>query len=312
MKKYFLGVLFLTSLLVSNSVISENTHQEIQDPRIFIAGILEREGQELQQILDNQGLEAAHAEFTRRSIESISSLFSELKIQLEQVEENAAKGQLAELSKNITNEKILLMLNDRGLSSQNKLRMLLVDIPYNGYLSYIKKLKILASEVGYEKIFRDLSREIRSRDFSDLFIWIGNLTWGLPNTAAGVGVIAILGTIKLLVYPFNPRIGLPLFALSSNGKQIYVDLDLYEISFFLFSGKMSFGLWEIEFRHDLWRKPLGSRLSEHEGVHAIQSALLGPLYLPVIFVSYLFAGFRPNSGFMEDWASDWSGESPGR
>lgn len=115
---------------------------------------------------------------------------------------------------------------------------------------------------------------------------IGNLTWGLANTLIGAGIV--LATMA--VSPFTPYVDFPTFALSSSGMQIYVDVT----GMGPLPGKLSMGLFELD-------NGLGySYASEHEGGHAIQSAILGPLYLPTVLVTYLISGF--DQGLMEDLA----------
>jgi hypothetical protein len=64
------------------------------------------------------------------------------------------------------------------------------------------------------------------------------------------------------------------------------------------AGKMSLGLFEL----DNGSGP--SFATGHEGAHAVQSAILGPLYIPAVLVTYALSGF--DQGFMEDWADAWA------
>ncbi|MBI2608057.1 MAG: hypothetical protein HYW47_00455 [Deltaproteobacteria bacterium] len=132
--------------------------------------------------------------------------------------------------------------------------------------------------------------QLNRRTFLDSLVVLGNLTWGLVNTLAGAGII--LATA--IASPFTDRIDFPTFQLAKNGKQIYVDVS----GMYLLSGKMSLGLWELSNGYG-W-----SAVSEHEGGHATQSAVLGPLYIPVVLVSY--ASVQSQGGFVEDWADIWA------
>lgn len=124
----------------------------------------------------------------------------------------------------------------------------------------------------------------------NLLTWVGNLTWGLVNTLMGLGIV--IATI--IVSPFTPYVDFPTFALSLNGKQIYVDVT----GMSPVAGKMSMGIWELD-------NASGPYFATgHEGAHAVQSALLGPLYVPVVLFSYAIAGF--DQGFMEEWAWQWA------
>jgi hypothetical protein len=121
-----------------------------------------------------------------------------------------------------------------------------------------------------------------------LLSYIGNLTWGLANTVIGAGVVVT----TMLVSPFTPYVDFPTFHLSESGMQIYVDVT----GMSPIRGKMSLGLFELD---------NGSGFgfaSEHEGGHAIQSAILGPLYLPAVLITYALSGF--DNGLMENLADE--------
>ncbi|MFS4458552.1 hypothetical protein [Bdellovibrio sp. HCB2-146] len=124
----------------------------------------------------------------------------------------------------------------------------------------------------------------------NLLTWVGNLTWGLVNTLMGLGIVIV----TMIVSPFTPYVDFPTFALAYNGKQIYADVT----GMSPIPGKMSLGIWELD-------NGTGQAFaSGHEGVHAVQSALFGPLYVPVVLFSYMISGF--DQGFMEDWAWEWA------
>ena len=124
----------------------------------------------------------------------------------------------------------------------------------------------------------------------DALVVMGNLTWGLINTAIGVG--AVLGT--MIVSPFTRYVDFPTFAISASQQQIYVDVSgLGPIP-----GKMSLGLFELD-NHSGYYFASG-----HEAGHAKQSALLGPLYLPMVLFSYAVQGHH--GSFMERWADVWA------
>lgn len=124
----------------------------------------------------------------------------------------------------------------------------------------------------------------------NLFAWVGNLTWGLVNTLLGLGVVIA----AMVVSPLTPYVDFPTFALADNGKQIYVDVS----GMSPVAGKMSLGIFELD------NHAGKSFASGHEGAHAVQSAILGPLYIPAVLVTYAISGF--DQGFMEDWAWAWS------
>lgn len=129
-----------------------------------------------------------------------------------------------------------------------------------------------------------------SNGLVNLFAWIGNLTWGVVNSALGLGIVIA----TMVVSPLTPYVDFPTFAASQNGKQIYVDVT----GMSPVAGKMSLGIFEL----DNGTNP--SFATGHEGAHAVQSAILGPLYIPAVLVTYAISGF--DQGFMENWADAWA------
>lgn len=105
---------------------------------------------------------------------------------------------------------------------------------------------------------------------------IGNLTWGLANTLIGAGVVLV----TMAVSPFSQYVDFPTFAIAASGMQIYVDVT----GMSPFGGKMSLGLFELDNGSGYYFA------SEHEAGHAIQSAILGPLYLPTVLITYALTG----------------------
>lgn len=115
---------------------------------------------------------------------------------------------------------------------------------------------------------------------------IGNLTWGMVNTMIGAGVVIA----AMAISPFSRYVDFPTFGIAHSGMQIYVDVT----GMSPISGKMSLGLFELD-------NAAGYRFaSEHEAGHAIQSAILGPFYLPTVLATYIISGF--DLGLMEDLA----------
>ena len=124
----------------------------------------------------------------------------------------------------------------------------------------------------------------------DALVVIGNLTWGMVNTAIGLG--AVLGT--MIISPFTRYVDFPTFAISASEQQIYVDVS----GMGPIPGKMSLGLFELD-NHSGYYFASG-----HEAGHAKQSALLGPMYLPMVLLSYAISGH--SGSFMERWADVWA------
>ena len=112
---------------------------------------------------------------------------------------------------------------------------------------------------------------------------IGNLTWGLANTVIGAGVVLV----TMAVSPFTPYVDFPTFNIAASGMQIYVDVT----GMSPIPGKMSLGLFELD--NATWYE----FESDHEAGHAIQSAILGPFYLPTVIMSYIISGHH--GSFME-------------
>ncbi|MBT5093422.1 MAG: hypothetical protein HOM21_04220 [Halobacteriovoraceae bacterium] len=122
-----------------------------------------------------------------------------------------------------------------------------------------------------------------------ILAWVGNLTWGAFNSLVGLGWV--IGTA--IVSPFTRYVDFPTIKLSRSGVQLYADVS----NTTFFRGKVSLGIFELD-QNAGW-----SFASYHEGGHALQSALLGPLYLPAVALSYMMNG--GHGGFIESWATTW-------
>jgi len=140
-----------------------------------------------------------------------------------------------------------------------------------------------------------------------LFVIASNLSWGLINTMIGgafVATAAILAPVSKvvngLINTLAPRFmfrmyefEFPTIRIAENRMQIYADV----CGLGIVSGKMSAGLFELDFCSSY------GFASGHEGGHAKQSALLGPLYFPAAILSYVMVG--GHGGFIEEWADIW-------
>lgn len=154
---------------------------------------------------------------------------------------------------------------------------------------------------NFEKIKAEYNKKISGMSFlfdpanpdsiiSKILVTISNLTWGLVNTVIGAGVVLAAAVIS----PFTKYVDFPTIKISASGQQIYVDVSgLTPVA-----GKMSLGIFELDNHGGFFFA------SGHEGGHAKQSALLGPLYLPVVIFSYIIQGH--SGSFMEDWADNWA------
>tara|TARA_Y100000590_G_scaffold470775_1_gene670255 strand:- start:77317 stop:78579 length:1263 start_codon:yes stop_codon:yes gene_type:complete len=154
---------------------------------------------------------------------------------------------------------------------------------------------------NFEKLKADYNKKIAGMSFlfdpanpdsviSKILVTISNLTWGLVNSVIGAGVVLTAA----IVSPFTRYVDFPTIKLSASGQQLYVDVSgLTPVA-----GKMSLGIFELD-NHGGYYFASG-----HEGGHAKQSALLGPLYLPVVVFSYIIQGH--SGSFMETWADNWA------
>lgn len=141
-----------------------------------------------------------------------------------------------------------------------------------------------------------------------LFVIASNLSWGLINTMVGVAFVAtaailtpvsrvVNGLINTLAPRFMFRMyefEFPQIRVSQSKMQLYANV----CGLGIVSGKMSAGLFELDFCSGY------SFASGHEGGHAKQSALLGPLYFPAAILSYIMVG--GHGGFIESWADIWA------
>lgn len=134
---------------------------------------------------------------------------------------------------------------------------------------------------------------------------LSNLSWGLVNTLVGAGFITTAAVMSpltwiirktILAFGFQPlifQVRFPELRVAKNKMQIYADVCGLQ----LISSKMSMGLFELDFCTS------HSYASDHEGGHAKQSAILGPLYIPVALLSYALIG--GHGGGLEHWADHW-------
>lgn len=148
--------------------------------------------------------------------------------------------------------------------------------------------------------------ELQDHPLIHVLVIVSNLTWGLVNTLVGLGFVitaAILApitqvagaTIRAFGYePLFMEMRLPKLRIADNNMQIYADV----CGLGIVPGKMSAGLFELDFC--TWE----SFASSHEGGHAKQSAILGPLYFPAAILSYILVG--GHGGFIEEWADAWA------
>lgn len=281
--------------------------QEEKDAILALSNQIEERGQFLQHVADQYGLGEAHALIENQMKTLVSFHEQRMHSFVEyltpaQIEEFLAiieQSPLAQL------ESVSQILNLRSMSSKEKILKIVLDIPIRSYEFNFEKMKHLAEKIGYEKVFRDMADLIRSRGLLDVLVWMGNLTWGLPNSVMGFIVVISLATVKTSLACFDRNSSFPWIAVSENGKQIYVNVsnisaglsNLTGRYWLRFSaGKISLGIWEIDLESNSW-----SYASFHEGGHAIQSALLGPFYLPFVFGSYAIEGY--GSSTAESWAT---------
>lgn len=148
--------------------------------------------------------------------------------------------------------------------------------------------------------------ELRDHPMILILVIVSNLTWGLVNTLVGLGFVitaAILApitqaagaTIRAFGYePLFMEMRLPRLRIADNHMQIYADVCGLGFT----ESKMSAGIFELDFC--TWE----SFASDHEGGHAKQSALLGPLYFPAAILSYILV--RGHGGYIEEWADAWA------
>ncbi len=139
-----------------------------------------------------------------------------------------------------------------------------------------------------------------------ILVIVSNLSWGLVNTLVGLGFVitaAIVAPITMVAgatiraFGYEPmfyEMRMPKLAIAESNMQIYADV----CGLGFVPGKMSAGLFELDFCTG------ESFASGHEGGHAKQSAILGPLYFPAAILSYILN--MGHGGFIEDWADAWT------
>ena len=184
----------------------------------------------------------------------------------------------------------------KSLKSVNK-----KEAPHRKGLSHTHEILNEEEKANFNKLKADYNKKIAGMSFlfdpanpdsiiSKMLVTISNLTWGLVNSVIGAGVVLTAA----IVSPFTTYVDFPTIKLSASGQQLYVDVS----GLTPFAGKMSLGIFELD-NHGGYYFASG-----HEGGHAKQSALLGPLYLPVVVFSYVIQGH--SGSFMETWADNWA------
>ena len=187
---------------------------------------------------------------------------------------------------------IVLKLEQKNMSlaaeEREKAQQILKPMPQE------QKEKFAAALEEYRKKLANVSfLYVPGKNYNlvvNVITWIGNLTWGLVNTMIGASIVVA----AMVVSPFTDYVDFPTLRISQSGNQIYADVT--GMNPLGLAGKMSMGLFELD------NGAGESFASEHEGGHAIESAVLGPFYLPTVLATYLVFGF--DQGPMEWWA--WS------
>lgn len=170
----------------------------------------------------------------------------------------------------------------------------------------MEKLKVQMERVNIFNSF-ELNNDLKSlkeifvspytpEALTDISVILGNLTWGLINTVIGTGVLLVSVVPSFFVEDgFFPA----LHYCERNPRQL--NLDIEALGKLLKEGdSFSLGLFQFNLSRN--------EGMAHEGGHAAQSAVLGPFYLPTVFVSYLISFIRTGNfhgGFIEHWANDW-------
>lgn len=163
-----------------------------------------------------------------------------------------------------------------------------------------KELPFLSEEAfdtfySKQNLLPESSQSVRSakssKKIKKIATIISNLTWGLVNTVIGVGAIIIMTPFQFVMDLNTPFkcIKKPYVELSENGLQLSVRICP------LSATGASLGLINI------------GNSDFHEGGHSVQSALLGPLYLPAVLASYMIQGHSDSS--LEIWAREWEKEN---
>ncbi len=174
-----------------------------KDIRLQIALIMEQEGVKLQAIQEKEGIEVAHHFFNKTVEENFKTLSSSTASLIEMMSEEEASTNIEMVKKYFTNsdEKIASILYDSGLSNKQKMSFLQNNQSYSKFEIAIQEIQGRAEIVGYEKLFKEISDQFRSR-----YVYVGD-----PYGALGdpvdltdeLGVIAIVALVTAGVLIFG-------------------------------------------------------------------------------------------------------------
>ncbi|MBI3017968.1 MAG: hypothetical protein HYY62_08290 [Deltaproteobacteria bacterium] len=140
-----------------------------QDFKEEVAKNLEALGQELQSIQDEKGLEEAHQKLSEKIRAAFPILVDRIKTQIALLSEAEAQACVAQIQKNVAwdwvSEEDLLLIVDRSLTAKEKIKALYeksLEAQVGDGLETVKKE---AFSVGYQEVFQDLARDVRSRGY---------------------------------------------------------------------------------------------------------------------------------------------------
>ena len=150
----------LVILLLSSSVCAEDFREEF-------ARQMETLGQELQKTQDEQGVCAAHQKLTERVQFALPILVQRIKGSIDLLSEKEAEATIFEIQKNhaFESEEVALFLSDRSLTDKEKIKTLYEKSLENKNDYDLEMLEAEALKMGYQKVFKDLAQEVRSRGY---------------------------------------------------------------------------------------------------------------------------------------------------
>ena len=156
----FIAILMSSQILMSQALVWAGE----PDGLLKIALEIEAQGKRLQNIQDSLGIKAAHHELEKMAKENLSVLRARTVMLIENISEEEAKIQVERL-KNLAQreESTLMLLSDRSLTHKEKLYSIVLGNSSQGFNREMEFLKAWAEKQGYEKMFKELAQDFRSR-----------------------------------------------------------------------------------------------------------------------------------------------------
>ena len=174
-----------------------------KDFRLKMAVEVEKEGERLQTLQDQEGIALAHAAFSQKANENLRTLSGAATSLVGHMSEEEATRQIEMIKPYLVHggdEKISSILIDRSLSNQEKLILLQKNQSSTSFQEGVNLIKGRASVVGYQKAFKEISDQFRSR--YDMGYWGESEDYPMVFLAILILVVVVTVSIYFDVFMY--------------------------------------------------------------------------------------------------------------